>query len=233
METRPSPRSSRILLTSEGQVIGRRGLPLKGSPGTGGYLRVSYYTDDGRKTTSAVHVLVCEAFHGPRPDSMVARHSNGDKLDNRPENVVWGTPAQNYADRDAHGATARGERQHLAKLTDEKVLQIRRLLAAGGQTLQEIGDQFGVEGATVGQIAHRRTWTHVPDEHPGWVYRAEHGKDAKGESNGNSRLTGQKVREIRARLDAGVSQRKIAKEFGISQGLVWKIKVGATWAHIP
>lgn len=214
-------------------MIGSRGTPLQGSPGTGGYLRVTFYADDGIKCTGSVHVLVCEAFHGPRPDGMVARHRNGNKLDNRPENVVWGTPAENYEDRDAHGATARGERQHLAKLTDEKVVEIRRLLVAEEQSLEKIGERFGVTGAAISAIAHRKTWTHVPDEFPEWTYRAEHGTNRRGEGNGNSRLSEGQVIEIKRLLAEGkMSQQKIADRFGVSKPLIYRINRGLVWAHI-
>ena len=43
-----------------------------------------------------VHRLVCEAFHGPAPDGMtVVLHLNEDALDNRPENLRWGTQKEN------------------------------------------------------------------------------------------------------------------------------------------
>lgn len=51
-----------------------------------------------------IHHLVCEAFHGQKPDAKsVVRHLNGDRLDNRPENLKWGTAAENTADMLAHG----------------------------------------------------------------------------------------------------------------------------------
>ncbi len=50
-----------------------------------------------------VHQFVLEAFAGPRPDGMVARHLNGDPTDNRPENLAWGTQSENMADAVRHG----------------------------------------------------------------------------------------------------------------------------------
>lgn len=52
---------------------------------------------------SAVHVLVCEAWHGPRPAGAVTRHLNGDSLDNQPVNLTWGTQAENMRDMVVHG----------------------------------------------------------------------------------------------------------------------------------
>lgn len=43
-----------------------------------------------------VHRLVCEAFHGPAPfEKAVVMHLDEDSLNNRPENLAWGTQKQN------------------------------------------------------------------------------------------------------------------------------------------
>lgn len=51
----------------------------------------------------------------------------------------------------------------------------------------------------------------------------------KGESNGAAKLTGKDVQKIKATLAKGMSQRLIASQFGVSQSLISKIKVGALW----
>ena len=55
------------------------------------YLGTTY-----RKKNYKIHTLVCEAFHGPKPseDSVVV-HLNENGLDNRPENLKWGTQKEN------------------------------------------------------------------------------------------------------------------------------------------
>lgn len=42
-----------------------------------------------------VHQAVCEAFHGPAPAGMVTIHKNENALDNRQENLRWGTQKEN------------------------------------------------------------------------------------------------------------------------------------------
>lgn len=43
-----------------------------------------------------IHRAVCEAFHGPPPfEGAVVIHINEDALDNRPENLKWGTQKEN------------------------------------------------------------------------------------------------------------------------------------------
>lgn len=63
-----------------------------------GYHRV--HLDDAHYAT---HAIIALTFHGPRPEGMQTRHLNGNPLDNRAENLQYGTPAENQADRWAHG----------------------------------------------------------------------------------------------------------------------------------
>lgn len=43
-----------------------------------------------------IHQAVCEAFHGPKPfDAAVVIHLDEDGLNNRPDNLKWGTQKEN------------------------------------------------------------------------------------------------------------------------------------------
>ncbi len=49
-----------------------------------------------RQKPRKVHQLVCEAFHGPRPDpKSVVLHLDENAHNNRPENLRWGTQKEN------------------------------------------------------------------------------------------------------------------------------------------
>ena len=83
-------------------------------PGTlsNGYLRTILY-QGGKRVNWFLHVLICEAFHGPRPSpypAWHACHTNGDPLDNRPSNLRWATPKENMADQYIHGTRIVGEK---------------------------------------------------------------------------------------------------------------------------
>lgn len=80
-----------------------------------------------RGQVRCVHELVLTTFRGPRPEGMEARHLNGIKADNRLENLMWGTPLENAADRAAHGTDPRGEQNGMHKLTAQQVAVIRDL----------------------------------------------------------------------------------------------------------
>lgn len=54
--------------------------------------------------TKLVHYLVAEAFYGPRPNGGVqVRHLNGNHLDNRVENLQYGSQSENRLDSVRHG----------------------------------------------------------------------------------------------------------------------------------
>jgi IS30 family transposase len=48
-----------------------------------------------------------------------------------------------------------------AKLTDEKVLEIRKLCTEGTKTQAELARQFFVRQSTISKIIHRQRWTHI------------------------------------------------------------------------
>lgn len=63
----------------------------------------------GKRTRFPVHCLVANKFLPPRPSpSHQIRHIDGDKTNNRAENLAWGTPKENADDRELHGRTSRG-----------------------------------------------------------------------------------------------------------------------------
>lgn len=115
---------------------------------------------DGKAVRKLVHHIVLEAFIGPRPDGMVGCHANDIGDDNRLENLRWDLPSANYRDRDNNGRTIQGVRQHLAKLTDSKVLQIRDM-AANGELAPNIARLFAVSSQNIHDVAAGRTWKHV------------------------------------------------------------------------
>lgn len=77
-----------------------------------GYPMLTLAPNPGQRRRIGIHVLVCEAFHGPRPTGMQVRHLNGNPFDNRPENLAWGTPAENIADELRHGTHHQAAKTH-------------------------------------------------------------------------------------------------------------------------
>ena len=76
-----------------------------------GYALIGLSTPAGSRT-KFVHRVVLEAFVGPRPEGMECRHLDGNPLNNRIENICWGTPSDNAWDRVAHGTHFHGSKTH-------------------------------------------------------------------------------------------------------------------------
>jgi hypothetical protein len=121
-----------------------------------------------------VHVLVAEAFLGPRPPGKHINHIDGVKTNNRPKNLEYVTPAENCAHSGRMGLaasglrhgrytkperTARGERHHKAILTEEDVRELRRLRASG-LTYSALEKMFGLARGSA-RDADKRAWRHI------------------------------------------------------------------------
>lgn len=124
-----------------------------------GYQRVTLIGPFGR-TDVNVHVAVCEAFHGPRPNGMQVAHSDGSRTNNKPSNLRWATPSENQKDRINHGTDIRGELVANAILTVEAVREIRRRRAAGERCV-DLAPEFGVSQYAISKVCLGKNWRHV------------------------------------------------------------------------
>jgi len=137
---------------SEGHIWGKRGRRLKWQYDKKGYPRITVSRDNKQH----VHKLICIAFHGPRPDGLECRHLDGNKKNSNPDNLVWGTQAENQADARLHGADIIG-----AKLNYAKVGKIREL-SKQGLTINELAEIYGVTPSNISHILRGITWRHDP-----------------------------------------------------------------------
>jgi hypothetical protein len=103
--------------------------------------------------------VICERAHGapPTPEHEAA-HSCGKGHVGciNPRHLRWATPKENNADRLIHGTDLRGERNHLAKLAEADVREIRRL-ALEGMTQRAIARQYEVSEPAISLIVRRKS----------------------------------------------------------------------------
>ena len=107
---------------------------------------------DGVQTNRKVAHLVLEAFVGPRPfPTAQCRHLNDDSLDDRLENLAWGTASDNSCDM------RRNNNGGAQCLTIEQVVEIKRRLA-DGEYCRRIAGDYGVSRWAIHDIKQGRTW---------------------------------------------------------------------------
>ena len=106
-----------------------------------------------------IHRLVAEAFI-PNPENKPCiNHINGDKLDNRVENLEWCTHAENIRHSYNTGLKKKqkGELNPSAKLTDSDI----RCIRLSNAPVTELSEIYGVSIGVIYNIKARRTWRHI------------------------------------------------------------------------
>ena len=115
----------------------------------------------------AVHRLVMVTFHGPRPEGMEVNHKDGDKLNNRQDNLEYTTRSKNMKHAFANGLAfaRRGSSNFRAKLTEAEVHRLRQMRADLGKLppgeINACAARCGVtRSAVLSAVAGRRAWVH-------------------------------------------------------------------------
>ncbi len=130
----------------------------------GAYLQVTFKGNGIKPAWKDVHLLVLEAFGGPRPPEHQGCHGPAGKLVNRLDNLSWGTVRKNNVDdRIRDGTFVFGERTYNAILTTEMVQSIRAKIR-DGVPFQAIGDEFGIGESYVSGINRGSKWGRTPIE---------------------------------------------------------------------
>jgi hypothetical protein len=109
------------------------------------------------------HRVSYEVHIGPIPKGLWVIHKCDVRACCCPDHLSVGTDQDNADDRETkgRGVYLHGQSNGRAMLTDSKVREIRRLLAACRHTGREIGNMFGVSEYIISDIKRGKSWRHV------------------------------------------------------------------------
>ena len=124
------------------------------------YLAVGLYTKSKRYQFK-VHKLILETFVGPCPDNMECCHRDGNRFNNKLENLRWDTRKENIKDSIKHGThqcLRREEQSANHKLTKKEVTEIRQLHSSGYFSQRHLGEIYNIHPTMVSRIIKYKNW---------------------------------------------------------------------------
>lgn len=130
-----------------------------------GYAKVRLMSTDGKRHRYSVHRLILENFSPiDNMATMQVNHIDGNKMNNRLENLEWVTASENNCHKYKIGlATQQGEFNGNSKLTEYQVLEIIVLLLSHKYTYKQIAEKFGVDVETISAIKRKKNWKHLTE----------------------------------------------------------------------
>ena len=102
---------------------------------------------------------------------------------------------------------------------------VRRVMAAleAGRSGASIAEEFAISPSMVSAIKTGKAWAELDPELPARLAALQ---------QRGKKLTAEKVAEMKQRLAAGQSSRKVAAEYGVSASTVQSIAQGRTWGEV-
>lgn len=181
-----------------------------------GYIRVVFTVKSAHKSFF-VHRLVAQAFI-PNPENKPeVNHIDGDKTNNRVENLEWCTARENQIHSYNIGLqiSQKGENHGCSKFRNEDIYNIVKLYAEG-YTQKEIAGMYNTNQSHISEITSGKQWSHIT----GIKYTK------------SKRLPKDKVLEIFDLINSSYRNCEISKKVGVSEDIISSIRVGRRHSKI-
>jgi hypothetical protein len=128
-----------------------------------GYERIKLRGSTGNTKTTTMHILVAEAFIGPRPKGHRVDHLDANRSNNKLVNLQYVTASEDIRRMDLRNGGRpwfKGAGNANAKLTDQKIRQIRRL-AAEGMSYRQLAEKYDITPKHAYKIVRLEEWQWV------------------------------------------------------------------------
>lgn len=166
----------------------------------------------GKAIMKKVHRLVAEAFIPNPNDYPLINHLDSDKTNNKVSNLEWSTSKLNTAHGIKFGnIKISGEDSPNTDLTNDDVMEIRRLFSESCISINELGIKYNKKIGTIQNIVNNKSWLHLPL-----------GKTAK-ERNW------EKYKSVRKDLAEGFSHKNLMLKYKISRATFDRIRYYTTY----
>lgn len=185
-----------------------------------GHFRLHY-----RKINASRYAYILT--NGPISDEILVCHECDNPPCCNPKHLFLGTHKDNAQDciKKGRSKPPSGESHGMAKLTDEKVKEIRQRYT-NGERMIDLALEYEVTKTTIIEIVAGTHWLKVT----GGISVA---RKIVGENHPRSRLSEEQVIAIRAYYaKGGVTMYELGDSFGVCWSTVWAIVNRKSWKHI-
>ena len=135
---------------------------LKQTIGSNGYKTVHIIRNKKGKN-EYVHRILAEKFIKNLENKKTINHKDGNKLNNKISNLEWATHSENnqhaFNTGLKKGHKYFGEANHQSKITNEKVIELRKL--KGVKKLKELSKIFKISMGQISSIQSKISWKHI------------------------------------------------------------------------
>lgn len=115
---------------------------------------------NGKPKNETIHRLVALTFI-PNPNNYnIVNHKDGNKHNNKVENLEWCTDSYNHEHATKNGLKAKGSQIFSSKLNESSVLAIKKLIKQGWAD-SELSSLFNVSRSNISMIRLGYTWKHI------------------------------------------------------------------------
>lgn len=126
-----------------------------------GYMGLNIAIDKKMKAHS-IHRLVATHFIKNIDNLPEVNHIDGDKNNNVASNLEWCTRKENMSHAISAGLiNHKGDNSPIAKLTNEDVKRIRQVYNSETRTYEDLAEEYGVGGSTIGRIIRKEVYTNA------------------------------------------------------------------------
>lgn len=120
---------------------------------------------DGKCRRLTIHRLVAKAFLTNENNYNQVNHINGNKFDNRLDNLEWVSASQNIQHAYDTGLMTsehmQGSKHFNAKVNEEDVIEMRRLYDNKEMKIKQISEKYNIGVSTTYDICKRKTWKNI------------------------------------------------------------------------
>ena len=197
---------------------------------------------DGKSVPA--HIVIAEMYAGRKLEpNEVVHHKNGDKSDNRPENLQIMDRAEHtrlhkqgaVPSRETIIRLSEGHKGKISanrKLTDEQVMKILDGIKAG-KTYAAIAQEYNISAKTVRRIAIGDGYKNITEEYAPEVLASHEKTKLKAPYLSSRKLSAEDISWIRVWLKEGYAVTTIAENYGVGRQTIRDIRDGKSYKDIP